>query len=63
VTSPTDIRAFGGAPVDFSINVLSITGGLPIGDYVLTFSLDANMDEIKDDTYTDSVSVTVIGCP
>lgn len=59
VLSATPVRTFGGPLFDLTtLNVLSLAG-LPIGDYVFNFSVDANMDGAKDDTFKDSVSVTV----
>ena len=47
---------FGPFPV---LNSTTLGFTLPIGDYVFTFSVDGNMDGVKDDTFTDSVSVSV----
>lgn len=58
VPSDSPIRVYGGALFNLSpYNVLDMS--LPNGAYTFNFSVDGNMDEVKNDTFMDSVSVTV----
>ncbi|PTN11958.1 hypothetical protein [Nitrosomonas aestuarii] len=62
VRSDTPIRVHGGALIDFSaFSILeSMTAGLPVGTYTVTFAVDENLDQIFDATYQNSVTFTLL---
>ena len=59
LASAAPIRTHAGALFDLSTVTVLPAFSLPVGDYVFNFSVDDNMDGVKDDTYTDSASLTV----
>ncbi|WP_292989371.1 hypothetical protein [Nitrosomonas sp.] len=62
IRSDTPIRAHGGALIEFSaFSILeSMTVGLPVGTYTVTFAVDDNVDHILDATYQSSVTFTIL---
>ncbi len=62
LAAPIQPTLQGTLPDFSSTNVLdssTLGATLPLGDYVFTFSVDDNMDGVKDDTFTDTASVTI----
>lgn len=59
VPSLTPIRLWGGPLFSFNNFAILDTTILPVGTYEFTFSVDENMDEVLDATFSDTVRVEV----
>ena len=59
VKSNTPIRTYGGPLFDLAPYIVLDRSNLPKGNFNIHFSVDGNMDGVKDDTYTDDVQVTI----
>ncbi len=59
VRSDTPIRVYGGPLFNLSSYPILSISTLPVGEYTFSFAVDDNMDGTKDDTYKDSVLVTI----
>ncbi len=62
VRSDTPVRVHGGALIDLPVTTIfeSPAFDLPVGDYTVTFAVDANQDRHYDQTYQSSVSFTIV---
>ncbi len=58
-SSNTPIRVYGGPLFNLSSYTVLNMSTLPLGDYTFNFAVDDNRDSIQDNTYKDSVLVTV----
>ena len=59
IKSATPIRVHGGPLFTLSPYTIYNKNTLPVGSYILNFSIDANMNNIFDSTFTDTINITV----
>ncbi|RME39366.1 MAG: hypothetical protein D6794_03965 [Deltaproteobacteria bacterium] len=57
--SPTPLRTYAGPLMDLAPRSVLNTTTLPAGVYTITFSVDNNMDGVMDETWSNSVQVTI----
>jgi len=57
--SPVPVRTFSGSLINLAPRSILNMSTLPLGTYIFHFSVDGNNDGIMDETYLDSVQVTV----